>query len=158
VPERVTHNDTKINNVMMDVTTGEALCVVDLDTTMPGLAPIDFGDMVRTATNAAAEDEPDAAKVASRPEMFEALGRGYLSAAAAFLRPAEIEWLAFAGQLLAFEQAIRFLADHLDGDRYYRIHHPGHNLQRARAQFALMASIERQRDAYEKIVRRYAPG
>ena len=158
VPERVTHNDTKINNVMMDVVTGEALCVVDLDTTMAGLSPIDFGDMVRTATNAAAEDEPDPGKVASRPEMFEALVRGYLPAAAAFLLPAEIEWLAFSGQLLAFEQAIRFLGDHLDGDRYYRIHRPGHNLTRARAQFALMSSIERQLDAYQAIVRKHAHG
>jgi len=156
VPERVTHNDTKVNNVLIDVSTGEALCVVDLDTTMPGLAPIDFGDMVRTATNAAAEDEPDPSRVASRPEMFEALVRGYLSASGAFLRPAEVEWLAFSGQLLAFEQAIRFLGDHLQGDTYYRIHHPGHNLERARAQFALMLSIERQRDAYEAVVRRYA--
>lgn len=156
VPERVTHNDTKINNVMMDVTTGEALCVVDLDTTMPGLAPIDFGDMVRTATNAAAEDEPDPARVVSRPEMFEALVRGYLSAAGTFLRPTEVAWLSFAGQLLAFEQALRFLGDHLQGDVYYRIHRPGHNLERARAQLALMTSIERQRDAYEAIVRRYS--
>jgi hypothetical protein len=158
VPERITHNDTKINNVMIDVASGDALCVVDLDTTMPGLAPVDFGDMVRTATNAAAEDEVDHARVESRPEMFEALVRGYLSAAGTFLRPSEVHWLAFAGQLLAFEQAIRFLGDHLQGDTYYRIHHPGHNLQRARAQLALMASIEQQRDAYERIVRRYARG
>ncbi|BCS32794.1 hypothetical protein TBR22_A20160 [Luteitalea sp. TBR-22] len=158
IPERVTHNDTKINNVMIDVASGEALCVVDLDTTMPGLAPIDFGDMVRTATNAAAEDEPDASRVASRPEMFEALVRGYLSSAGDFLRPAEVAWLAFAGQLLAFEQAIRFLADHLQGDTYYRVHRQHHNLERARAQVALMTSIERQRDAYEAVVRRYARG
>jgi aminoglycoside phosphotransferase (APT) family kinase protein len=158
VPERVTHNDTKINNVMMDEATGEALCVVDLDTTMPGLAPIDFGDMVRTASNAAAEDEPDPSRVVSRREMFDALVQGYLSAAGTFLRPAEIEWLAFAGKLLAFEQAIRFLGDHLQGDLYYRIHYPGHNLQRARAQLALMVSIERQLDDYQAIVRRYARG
>lgn len=158
VPERITHNDTKINNVMIDVGTGEALCVVDLDTTMPGLAPVDFGDMVRTATNAAAEDEADASRVVSRADMFEALVRGYLAAAGTFLRPSEVEWLAFAGQLLAFEQAMRFLGDHLQGDTYYRIGHPGHNLQRARAQLALMTSIERQRDAYEAVVRRYARG
>ncbi|WP_396626924.1 mucin desulfatase [Luteitalea sp.] len=158
VPERVTHNDTKINNVMMDEASGEALCVVDLDTTMPGLAPIDFGDMVRTATNAAAEDEPDPSRVASRPEMFEALVRGYLSSAGDFLLPTEVEWLAFAGQLLAYEQAIRFLGDHLQGDTYYRIHRPGHNLERARAQLALMTSIAKQRDAYEAIVGRYARG
>lgn len=157
VPERVTHNDTKINNVMIDAITGEGLCVVDLDTTMPGLAPIDFGDMVRTATNAGAEDEPDLARVASRREIFDALVRGYLSTAGAFLRRSEIAWLAFAGQLLAFEQAIRFLGDHLQGDVYYRIHHPGHNLQRARTQLALMESIASQRDAYEAIVRKYAP-
>lgn len=158
VPERVTHNDTKINNVLIDVASGEALCVVDLDTTMPGLAPVDFGDMVRTATNAAAEDEEDPGRVSSRPEMFEALVRGYLASAGTFLRPAEIQWLAFAGQLLAFEQAIRFLGDHLQGDRYYRIHRPGHNLARARAQLALMVSIARQRDAYERVVARYARG
>ena len=156
VPERVTHNDTKVNNVLMDALTGEALCVVDLDTTMPGLAAYDFGDMVRTATNAAAEDEPDVTRVASRPEFFEAIARGYLAEAAGFLRPAEIDWLPFAGQLLALEQGLRFLTDHLRGDPYYRIHRPGQNLDRARAQFALMQSIERQQDAFTAIVRRYA--
>ncbi|MCC6163877.1 MAG: aminoglycoside phosphotransferase family protein [Acidobacteria bacterium] len=154
VPERVTHNDTKINNVLMDDTTGEALCVVDLDTTMPGLAPVDFGDMVRTATNAGAEDEPDLSKVASRPEMFEAVARGYLATAGPFLQPSEIAWLPFAGRLLAYEQGLRFLGDHLLGDPYYRIHHEGHNLQRARAQFALMRSIGAQQDHYARIVER----
>lgn len=158
IPERVTHNDTKINNVLFDDATREALCVVDLDTTMPGLVAYDFGDMVRTATNAAAEDEPDAARVHSRPEMFEALVRGYLSTAGAFLTPAEIEWLAFSGKLLALEQGIRFLGDHLQGDTYYRIHRPGQNLDRARAQFALCASIEQQLDTYERIVRTHARG
>jgi Ser/Thr protein kinase RdoA (MazF antagonist) len=155
VPERVTHNDTKVNNVLMDAITGEALCVVDLDTTMPGLVAYDFGDMVRTATNAAAEDERDVTRVVSRPVFFEALARGYLAEATAFLRPAEIDWLPFAGQLLALEQGIRFLTDHLRGDPYYRIQRSGQNLDRARAQFALMRSIERQQDAYTEIVRRY---
>jgi Ser/Thr protein kinase RdoA (MazF antagonist) len=158
VPERVTHNDTKLNNVMIDAGTGEALCVVDLDTTMPGLVAYDFGDMVRTATNAAAEDAPDPSRVHSRPEMFEAIARGYLSSAGAFLTTAEIDTLAFGGSLIALEQAIRFLGDHLQGDTYYRISHPGHNLQRARAQFALVVSIERQRDRYERIVRQYGRG
>jgi Ser/Thr protein kinase RdoA (MazF antagonist) len=158
VPERVTHNDTKINNVLMDATTGEALCVVDLDTTMPGLVAYDFGDMVRTATNVAAEDEPDPTRVHSRPEMFEALVRGYLSSAGSFLTQAEIAWLPFAGLLLAYEQGLRFLSDHLQGDTYYPVRRPGHNLERARAQFALVTSIERQMDAYEAIVRRYARG
>ena len=156
VPERVTHNDTKLNNVMIDDVTGEGLCVVDRDTTMPGLVAYDFGDLVRTATNAAAEDEADVAQVRSRPEMFEAIARGYLATAGAFLEPAEIDWLAFSGKLLAFEQGLRFLTDHLQGDTYYRIHHPGHNLQRARAQFALVVSIEQQLDEYERIVRKYA--
>ena len=155
VPERVAHNDTKINNVLMDADNGEELCVVDLDTTMPGLAPVDFGDMVRTATNAAAEDAADVTHVHAREDVFEALARGYLSSAGAFLEPREVDWLAFAGQLLAYEQAIRFLCDHLEGDPYYRIHHPGHNLQRARAQFALMQSIARQRDRFEAIVATY---
>ena len=156
LPERVTHNDTKLNNVMIDEATGEALCVVDLDTTMPGLVAYDFGDMVRTATNAAAEDEPDRSRVRSQPEMFEALARGYLATAGPFLTPAEIESLAFGGQLIALEQAIRFLGDYLQGDTYYRVRRPEHNLQRARAQFALVQSIEQQREAYERIVRRYA--
>jgi hypothetical protein len=158
LPERVTHNDTKLNNVMIDEATGAALCVVDLDTTMPGLVAYDFGDMVRTATNATAEDEPDLARVRSRPEMFEAIARGYLSSAAAFLTAAEIDSLAFGGKLIALEQAIRFLCDHLEGDAYYRIGHPGHNLQRARAQFALVASIEQQLDRYERIVGQYSRG
>ncbi|HTV01562.1 MAG TPA: aminoglycoside phosphotransferase family protein [Luteitalea sp.] len=156
LPERVTHNDTKINNVMLDDASGAALCVVDLDTTMPGLAAYDFGDMVRTATNAAAEDEPDVTRVASRPAFFEALVRGYLAEAGAFLCAAEVDVLAFSGQLLALEQGIRFLTDYLQGDTYYRIHRPSQNLERARAQFALMASIERQQDAYAAIVRRYS--
>ena len=128
LPERVTHNDTKLNNVLFDAATDEALCVVDLDTAMPGLAAYDFGDMVRTATNAAAEDEPDPSRVHSRPEMFDAIARGYLSTAGAFLTPAEIDTLAFGGQLIALEQAIRFLGDYLQGDTYYRVSHASHNL------------------------------
>lgn len=158
LPERVTHNDTKLNNVMIDLATGEGLCVIDLDTTMPGLAPYDFGDMVRTATNSAAEDEPDVARVWSRPEMFDALARGYLSAAGGFLTRAEVDALAFAGLLMTLECGMRFLADHLAGDTYFRVGRPGQNLDRARTQFALVASMEGQRDAYERAVRQYARG
>ena len=158
IPERVTHNDTKVNNVMIDQATGEALCVVDLDTTMPGLVAYDFGDMVRTATNAAAEDEADPARVRSRPELFEALARGYLAAAGGFLTKGEVDTLAYGGLVIAFEQTVRFLADYLRGDPYYRVAHPGHNLQRARAQLALVESIEQQLDAYDRTVRRYAAG
>src|SRR5690606_3847933 len=135
---RVTHNDTKINNVLLDAATGEGLCVIDLDTTMPGLAPYDFGDMIRTATNAAAEDEPDATRVHARPEMFDAIARGYLATAGAFLTAAEIDLLPVAGPLMTLEQGLRFLTDHLQGDPYYRIQRPGQNLDRTRAQFALV--------------------
>lgn len=152
LPERVTHNDTKINNVLMDAVTGEGLCVVDLDTTMPGYVAYDFGDMVRTATNAGAEDERDVSRVRARPEIFSALVRGYLSGSGAMLTRAEIGALAGAGSVLAYEQGIRFLSDHLAGDQYYRCHRPGHNLDRARAQFALVASLEAQRDAFERDV------
>lgn len=158
VPERVTHNDTKLNNVMIDDASGEAVCVIDLDTTMPGLAPHDFGDMVRTATNSAAEDERDLSRVVSRADIFEALARGYLATAGPFLRPTEVDWLAFAGTLMTLECGMRFLTDHLQGDRYFPIARPGHNLDRARVQFQLVASMERQADTYEATVRRWARG
>ncbi|MCC6124436.1 MAG: aminoglycoside phosphotransferase family protein [Pirellulales bacterium] len=144
IPERTTHNDTKFNNVMLDEATGEALCVIDLDTVMPGLALYDFGDMVRTATSPALEDERDLSKVEMLMPMYEALLRGYLSTAGEFLNRAEKEHLAFAGKLITFEQGVRFLADHLAGDAYYKIHREGHNLDRCRTQFELVESIERQ--------------
>lgn len=144
IPERITHNDTKINNVLLDEETGEALCVIDLDTVMPGLAHYDFGDMVRTVTNAGEEDEADLSRVEMRRPLYDALLRGYLEAAGGFLNETEIAELPFSGKLLTYEVALRFLTDHLLGDTYFRIHHPGHNLQRARAQFALLRSMERQ--------------
>lgn len=158
MPERITHNDTKLNNVMLDLETGEGLCVIDLDTTMPGLAPYDFGDMVRTATNSAAEDERDVARVHSRADMFDALAHGYLGAAGAFLTAAEIDALAFGGLLMTLECGIRFLADHLEGDRYFRTARPDHNLDRASVQFALVESMEQQMEAYERVIRGYARG
>jgi aminoglycoside phosphotransferase (APT) family kinase protein len=144
IPERTTHNDTKFNNVMLDEATGEALCVIDLDTVMPGLALYDFGDMVRTTTSPAEEDERDLSKVEMQMPMYEALLRGYLSAAGEFLNRAEKEHLAFSGKLITFEQGVRFLADHLAGDAYYKIHRENHNLDRCRTQFKLVESIERQ--------------
>lgn len=158
IPERITHNDTKLNNVMLDLATGEGLCVIDLDTTMPGLVAYDFGDMVRTATNAAAEDERDRSRVTSRPEMFDALARGFLATAGATLTPAEIETLAFGGTLMTLENGMRFLTDYLQGDVYYRTHRPHQNLDRARVQFALVTSLERQAEAHRRVVRRYAEG
>jgi Ser/Thr protein kinase RdoA (MazF antagonist) len=156
IPERVTHNDTKLNNVMIDDATGTGICVIDLDTVMPGLALYDFGDMVRTATSPAAEDEQDLSKVTMRMPVFEALARGYLSSARAFLNEAEIGHLAFSGKLITLEIGIRFLADHLEGDRYFKIKRPSHNLDRCRTQLALVASIEEQEGAMTEVVRRAA--
>lgn len=154
IPERVTHNDTKINNVLIDCKTREGICVIDLDTCMPGLALYDFGDMVRAATNSAAEDERDLSKVTSRKEIFEAIAKGYLEAAD-FLVPAEVDQLAFCGQLMTFECGIRFLTDYLQGDVYFRTHRPGQNLDRCRNQFALVRSLEQQESEFNAIVEKY---
>ena len=144
LPERVTHNDTKINNVLLDDATGDGTCVIDLDTVMPGLAAYDFGDMVRTATCPAPEDEQDLSKVRMEFPLFEALARGYMSTAGKFLTREEKESLAVAGRLITFEIGIRFLTDYLSGDTYFKTHRQGHNLERTRAQFKLLESIEKQ--------------
>lgn len=152
LPERVTHNDTKLNNVLLDNATGEGVCVIDLDTVMPGLALYDFGDMVRTMTSPAKEDEHDLSKVTMRLPMFEALARGYLSAAAEFLTPAEKGLLAFSGKLITFEIGLRFLADYLVGDTYFKVHRENHNLDRCRTQFKLVESIAQQEEQMNKLV------
>ena len=152
LPERVTHNDTKLNNVLLDETTGEGICVIDLDTVMPGLALYDFGDMVRTTTSPALEDEQDLSKVTMQFPMFEALVRGYLSAAGGFLTKEEKQFLAFSGKLITFEIGIRFLADYLAGDKYFKVHREGHNLDRTRTQFKLVESIEQQEEKMNKLV------
>ena len=152
LPERVTHNDTKFSNVMLDDATGEGICVIDLDTVMPGLALHDFGDMVRTATSPAQEDERNLSKVTMQFPMFEALVRGYLTSAGSFLTKAEKQHLVFAGKLITFEQAVRFLADYLSGDTYYKVHYDGQNLDRCRTQFKLIESIEQQEEKMERLV------
>ncbi len=152
IPERVTHNDTKLNNVMLDDVTGEGICVIDLDTVMPGLAPYDFGDMVRSSVMPVPEDEKDLEKVQIQWALFEALARGYLGSAGAFLNKAERDNLAFAGWLLTFETGIRFLTDHLSGDTYYKIHREGHNLDRARTQLRLAQQIEQNLGRMNRIV------
>jgi Ser/Thr protein kinase RdoA (MazF antagonist) len=152
LPERVTHNDTKLNNVMMDDSTGEGICVIDLDTVMPGLVAYDFGDMVRTTTSSANEDEQDLSKVAMQFPMFEALVRGYLASAGGFLTKAEREYLAFSGKLITFEIGIRFLTDYLSGDMYFKVAREGHNLDRCRTQFKLVASIEEQEERMNRLV------
>jgi len=152
LPERVTHNDTKFNNVLLDDETGEGICVIDLDTVMPGLALYDVGDMVRTTTCPAAEDEQDLSKVAMQFPMFEALVRGYLSTAGGFLTEAEKRHLVDAGKVITFEQGIRFLGDYLAGDTYYKVHREGQNLDRCRTQFKLIESMEAQEDAMNRLV------
>lgn len=156
IPERVTHNDTKLNNVMIDDATETGICVIDLDTVMPGLALYDFGDMVRTATSPAAEDETDLSKVRMQMPMFEALVRGYLSTAGSFLNDEEKSLLAFSGKLIALEIGIRFLTDHLEGDVYFKTKRPNHNLDRCRTQLELVKSIEEQEEAMNAFVREVA--
>jgi len=153
LPERVTHNDTKLNNVMLDDETGEGICVIDLDTVMPGFAAYDFGDMVRTMTCPAAEDERDLSRVEMRFALFEAVLRGYLSGAGNFLTVGERESLIAGAKVIVFEQGIRFLADHLAGDTYYKVSRAGQNLDRCRTQFKLLESIEKQEAAMVRLLR-----
>ncbi|MCP4450371.1 MAG: aminoglycoside phosphotransferase family protein [Planctomycetes bacterium] len=147
MPVRVTHNDTKINNVMLDQDTHEGVCVIDLDTVMPGLSLYDFGDMVRTATSPTEEDEQDLSLVTMRMPIFDQLVRGFAQETHAFLTPVEKKHLAFSGKLITLEQMIRFLGDHLAGDTYYKIHRENHNLDRCRTQMALVESIMAQEES-----------
>ncbi len=147
IPVRITHNDTKINNVLLDEKTHKGVCVIDLDTVMPGLSLYDIGDMVRTATNPADEDERDLSKVTMRMPIFEMLLKGFAEETHTFLTPTEKKNMVFAGKLITFEQMIRFGADHLAGDIYYKIHREGHNLDRCRTQMKMVRSIIAQEDA-----------
>lgn len=155
LPLRVTHNDTKINNLLVDAASGKGLCIVDLDTTMPGLAQYDFGDMVRTAAALVMEDDPDWRSAGISLENFDSLAHGYLDAARAILTPAEIDLLAFGGRLITLEQALRFLTDYLNGDVYYKIHRPNHNLDRARTQIRMVEDMENQFARMEAIIAKY---
>jgi Ser/Thr protein kinase RdoA (MazF antagonist) len=156
LPWRVTHNDTKINNVLIDNADSRGLCVIDLDTVMPGSVLYDFGDQVRTTTGTAAEDEEDLAKVTFQLDMFEQLVNGYLSVGRDFLTANEIGLLAFAGRLITFEIGIRFLTDFLEGDVYFKVHKDNHNLYRARTQFEMVRQMEQQAERMEAIVARAA--
>lgn len=155
LPVRVTHNDTKINNVMIDDIDGRGVCVIDLDTVMPGTVLYDFGDQVRTTTGTAAEDERDLGKVRFQLGMFDRLVHGYLDAARGFLVPAEVDRLAFCGPLITFEIGIRFLTDYLQGDVYFKTHREGHNLDRTRTQFEMVRQMEEHQDEMATIVARY---
>ena len=142
LPTRVTHNDTKINNVLMDETTGKALCVIDLDTVMPGLAAYDFGDSIRFGAATAAEDEEDLSRMRLNVDLFEIYTRGFL-AACKNLTPLEQETLPLGALTMTQECGVRFLTDYLEGDTYFKIHRPDHNLIRCRTQFTLAADIKR---------------
>ncbi|MBR1630978.1 MAG: aminoglycoside phosphotransferase family protein [Paludibacteraceae bacterium] len=154
LPKRINHCDTKVNNIMFD-NNGRPLCIVDLDTVMPGYVLSDFGDFMRTAANTGLEDDPDLDRIHVNMEIFEAYTRGYLEQAA-FLTPQETDLLAFGAKLLSYMQAVRFLTDYLNGDTYYQIQHPEHNLQRTRAQLRLLEEQEREYDRMRSIVARYA--
>jgi hypothetical protein len=152
IPVRIAHNDAKINNVMFDTSTSKGVCVIDLDTVMPGLSVYDFGDLVRTATCPAAEDERDLSKVAVDIALFEALAQGFVEETNLFLTPAERQHLVFGGMLITFEQLIRFLTDYLAGDVYYKVHREGHNLDRTRTQMRLVQSIIEQEQDLNRLV------
>lgn len=150
IPLRVTHNDAKPNNVLLERKTERALCVVDLDTVMPGTALYDYADMLRCGASTAAEDEPDTAKVAFSQPMALAYTRGYLAGAQGCLTKAELGLLARSAIVITLEQAMRFLTDYLCGDVYYKVAYPQHNLVRARAQLALAQSMQMQQSAFEQ--------
>jgi Ser/Thr protein kinase RdoA (MazF antagonist) len=154
IPERITHNDTKLNNILLDDATAVGICVIDLDTAMPGCALYDFGDMVRSVTPTLREDDANSSDAGIHLDRFEALVEGYLSAAN-FLNEAERENLAFSGQLITLECGIRFLTDYLQGDVYFKTSRPGHNLDRCRSQFAFVRVIEANMKAMEEIVNRH---
>ena len=152
IPTRVTHNDTKLNNVLFDKDSGRAICVIDLDTVMPGLALYDFGDSIRFGANTAAEDEADLSKVSVNLDYFKAYAQGFLSEAGDSLNPAEKQQLAFASLLMTFECGMRFLTDYLNGDVYFKTDYPEHNLVRAKNQLALVADMEKHLPEMEEII------
>lgn len=152
IPLRVTHNDTKLNNVLFDEETNEAICVIDLDTIMPGFSLYDFGDAIRFGGNTTKEDDPDLDNVNISVELFKSYTKGFLSACAKNLTETEVKHLAFSAKLMTFECGVRFLADYLDGDVYFRTEYPEHNLVRARNQFRLVEEIENNLDAMNEIV------
>jgi hypothetical protein len=155
LPIRVTHNDTKYNNILIDDETNEALCVIDLDTVMPGLAAYDYGDAIRFAASSAAEDETDLSKVYLNMELYEQFTAGFVRATDGFLTDTEILTLPWGARIITLELASRFLLDHLNGDKYFRIHRPNHNLERARCQLALVLDMEKRFDDMCEIVKKY---
>lgn len=156
LPLRVTHNDTKLNNIMIDKTTGKGLCVIDLDTVMPGLAVNDFGDSIRFGASTAAEDEPDLDKVSCSMDLFDLYTKGFIEGCKGSLTPKEIEMLPMGAKVMTFECGMRFLTDYLEGDVYFKIHREGHNLDRCRTQFKLVSDMEQKWETMKAIVAKYA--
>ncbi len=154
LPLRVTHNDTKLNNILFDNDTRKALCIIDLDTVMPGLSLYDFGDSIRTGASTGAEDETDLSKIELDLSLFETFTEGFLKGCAGSLTPLEIKMLPMGAKLMTYECGIRFLADHLSGDVYFKIHRENHNLDRARTQFKLVADMEKKWKEMAEIVTR----
>ena len=153
IPTRAAHNDAKVANVLFDAGTGRAVMVIDLDTVMPGTPLFDFGDLVRSSVSMSAEDAIALGPVEAELELYDALLEGYLGGTGGLLTPAERLLLEPAGRVITWEQAIRFLTDYLDGDTYFATSHREHNLERARAQLALLASLEARREEFERLVR-----
>ena len=151
IPLRITHNDTKINNILFDEH-GEILCVIDLDTVMPGLVQFDFGDAIRTAANTAEEDETDLDRITVNLSIFEGFAKGFLEETGSFLNKRKIELLAHSEKFMTFIMGLRFLTDYLEGDVYYKIKHDTHNIERARAQFRLVSEIESRKEEMNRII------
>ena len=155
LPLRVTHNDTKLNNIMIDNKTRKGICVIDLDTVMPGLSVNDFGDSIRFGASTAAEDETDLSKVSCSMEFFEAYVKGFLEGCEGSLTDAEIEHLPTGAKVMTYECGMRFLTDYLEGDHYFKIHRPNHNLDRCRTQFKLVKDMEEKSEIMNEIIRKY---
>ncbi len=156
LPLRVTHNDTKFNNILIDASTKKPLCVIDLDTIMPGLAAYDFGDAIRFCANSAAEDEKDLSKVYFCMDKFEAFAKGFIGGAEGFFSEEEIESMAWGCIVMTLECGSRFLLDYLDGDKYFHTDYPEHNLDRAHTQMKLVSDMEAVLDEMQAIIRKYA--
>lgn len=155
LPLRVTHNDTKLNNIMIDNKTGKGICVIDLDTVMPGLAINDFGDSIRFGASTGAEDEVDLSKISCDIELFRLYAKGFIEGCAGSLTDKEIEMLPMGAKVMTFECGMRFLTDYLEGDTYFKIHREGHNLDRCRTQFKLVKDMEEKWNTLQAIVNEY---
>ena len=152
IPTRVTHNDTKLSNILFDADTDEVLCAIDLDTVMTSTSLNDFGDAIRSYTNTGAEDDRDLSRVGMDIDIFRAYAEGYLSERKESLTQSEKQWLAFSALYITYEQVLRFLMDYIDGDKYYKTTSADHNLVRTHAQYRLLQSMESQYDAMQQIV------